>query len=321
MLKSLNIYNGLLTTILTLAVFSSYKNSDRPEEETPHPTPNTLPQVITSIPLPAQADFAGEPLPLDNFDVRERLDRELTVNSYWHSSTILALKEAARHFPVIEPILQEFGVPDDFKYLAVAESGLRNAVSPAGARGVWQFLKKVGQHYGLEINSEVDERYHLEKATRAAARYLLDLKERFGSWTLAAAAYNMGETRLQKELDLQRAASYYELNLNEETSRYLFRLVALKYLFENPRTFGFYLDSTDLYQPLAYRIVEVDSAIENLGDFARQNGTTYRLLKVFNPWLRTARLSNPNRKLYQIKIPLQTLPPTPSARDSLREGH
>ena len=241
---------------------------------------------------------------MDNFDVRERLDRELLVNTYLHATTLLHIKNTYKYFPLIEKILSTNGLPDDFKYLAVAESSLRNAVSPAGARGIWQFMKNTGEYYGLEINEEVDERYHIEKATEAACKYLSDYKKQFGNWTLAAAAYNMGGPRLKKEMQLQRANNYYDLNLNDETSRYVFRVVAIKEVLQNPDAFGFYLEPNEGYPPLSnYKTVEVKEAIENLGDFALQHGTTYRMLKVYNPWLISSKLSNKTRKTYEIKIP------------------
>jgi membrane-bound lytic murein transglycosylase D len=263
-----------------------------------------LPQVIHPIDLDRPFNFAGEPLPMDNFDVRERLDRELIINSYRHSTTILNIKNAYKYFPVIEPILRENGVPDDFKYMAVAESDLQNATSWAGAKGIWQFMEAMAEHYGLEVNREVDERYHIEKATRAACEYLKDTRKRFSSWTLAAAAYNLGGTSLAREMENQRTGNFYDLNLNEETSRYPFRLVAIKEILNRPDDFGFHIEDRDKYSPLSnYKVVRVDKPIPNLGDFAKEHGTSYRMLKVYNPWLRTYRLSNPSRKTYEIKIP------------------
>jgi len=269
-----------------------------------HALSEGLPQRIRPMDLKRSFDFAGEPLPMDNFDVRERLDRELTTNAYRHSRTLLNIKNAAKYFPVIEPVLAKNGVPDDFKYLAVAESDLQNATSYAGARGIWQFMKPIAEHYGLEVNSEVDERYHLEKATQAACEYLLDAKRRFGTWTLAAASYNVGGTRLARQMKEQHAESYYELNLNEETSRYVFRLLAFKEIISRPTDFGFQLTKQDLYQPLdRFEVQAIDHSISNLGAFAREHGTSYRLLKVYNPWLLNSRLSNPRKKTYEIKIP------------------
>ena len=259
--------------------------------------------MIRPVDLNKPFDFAGEPLPMDNFDVRERLDRELIVNSYRHSSTILNMKKAARYFPVIEPILAKNGIPDDFKYLAVAESDLSNATSPAGAKGVWQFMRGTARDYGLQVANEIDERYHLEKATEATCRHIRRLYKQFGSWTLAAAAYNVGQTRLKSEMDKQRGISLFDLNLNQETSRYVFRVVAFKEIIANPQNFGFDIsDST--YPPLSdYAVVEVNTSISSWGDFAHRYGTTYRMLKIYNPWLTTGSLQNKSGRVYWVKIP------------------
>ena len=302
-----------ICVIAALIIFSSY--TKQPKANNDVATSNTmvaekplpsghLPQVIKSVDLDKVYTFAGEEIPRDNFDAMERLDRELSVNSYWHSSTLLNIKNANRYFPIIEQILAESGVPDDLKYLAVAESSLRNATSPSGAKGIWQFLKGTGVENGLEINSQVDERYHVEKATRAAAKYLKKFKDRFGTWTLAAASYNMGASNTAKFMKSQKAKTYYDLNINQETSRYVFRIVAIKEILSNPEEFGFYLDRNELYQPLNdYRIIEVNSSIPSWAEFAVNNGTTYRMLKVYNPWLISNTLTNSSKKTYQIKIP------------------
>lgn len=297
-----------LAAFLTVAIFVSYAGKDKKEPAVPvaanDDDSKTLPQVIEAIDLNRPFTFAGEPVPMDNFDVRERLDRELIVNTYRHSNTILNIKRAYKYFPTIEKILAENAIPEDFKYLAVAESDLENATSSAGAKGIWQFMESTGEYYGLEINSEVDERYHIEKATKAACEYLKGYKKRFGSWTTAAAAYNIGGTRFAREIERQRADNYYDLNLNEETSRYVFRLIALKEIISNPRDFGFYLNDEDKYPPLNdFDIVEVSTSIENLGDFATEHGISYRMLKIYNPWLISYKLTNSKGKTYQIKIP------------------
>ncbi|HEX5626031.1 MAG TPA: lytic transglycosylase domain-containing protein [Saprospiraceae bacterium] len=263
-----------------------------------------LPQTIHAIKLADQYDFAGEELPLDYFDITERLERELLYNTYQHSSTILHLKLAMRYFPLFEKVFQEQGIPDDMKYLAVAESSLRNAVSYAGAKGMWQFMDEAAKELDLEVNSYVDERNHPEKATLAACRYLKKQKERFGSWTLAAAAYNMGPSALQKAINDQKEKSYYDLNLSEETNRYIFRIVAIKEIMKNPEKFGFYIRKTEMYPELTkYRTLTIDSSISNLADFAHQQLITYRQLKLFNPWLLKSELPNPGRKSYTFKIP------------------
>lgn len=300
--KQLTIYTLFMAAFLTVAVFASYRSGETAGRE--QALRDALPQVIEPVTLNRSFEFAGESLPMHNFDVRERLDRELTVNSYWHSSTVLHLKRASRYFPVMEKILAEETVPDDFKYLAVAESSLENAVSPAGARGLWQFMESTAESYGLEVNREVDERYHLEKSTRAFCDHIKHLKERFGSWPLAAAAYNMGEAALSRELERQEMSSYFDMNLSDETMRYVFRLVAIKEIVQHPRKYGFYLELEEMYAPLNdYREVEVTESIEKLGAFAKEHGTTYRMLKLYNPWLRTYKLPNSSGKTYLIKVP------------------
>ncbi|MDX2135550.1 MAG: transglycosylase SLT domain-containing protein [Saprospiraceae bacterium] len=262
-------------------------------------------QTIRSVNLDRDFDFCGEQLPMDNPDVLERLDAELLRNVYYHSATILALKRAKAIFPIIEPIMKENGVPDDIKYLAVAESNLSNAVSPAGAKGVWQFMKGTAEQYGLEVNTEVDERYHLEKATVAACRYLTDLKKQLGSWTLAAAAYNGGPGRLSGETGKQRATSFYDLNLAaDETMRYPFRIVAIKDVMQNPDDYEYFIDPKHLYKPLTdYTVVQVNGPIANWADFAAQYGISYRALKVYNPWLVDSKLTNKAGKVYEVKVP------------------
>jgi len=258
---------------------------------------------IFSPPLPTHLDFCGETVPLDTFYVSEQLDREILVNTYWHSNTILVFKRANRWLPVIESILKKEGIPDDFKYLALIESNLTNITSPAGAKGYWQLMKKTAQLYHLEVNREVDERYNVEKSTLAACKYLKDAYQQFGSWTLAAASYNMGRGALNKHLNKQGVNSYYDLLLNEETGRYIYRTLALKVLFSSPSKYGFTLREADLYPPLKYDIVEVNGPINSWVAFSKKHGISYRLLKEFNPWLRTQSLTNASHRKYEIKIP------------------
>ncbi|MBK9016654.1 MAG: lytic transglycosylase domain-containing protein [Saprospiraceae bacterium] len=296
MKNSIKYYLAILVAFATVAIFTSY---------TPEPVFGTQEAVI--IPHVQPTDefwFAGERIPVENFDVRERLERELIINSYRHSHTILNLKNSARYFPVMEKILKENGLPDDFKYLAVAESDLRNATSSAGAKGIWQFMEGTAGDYGMEVSKEVDERLHLEKSTRAACKYLKRYKEQLGTWSLVAAAYNMGPTGLRNEMESQKTDNFYDLNLSEETNRYIFRLVAIKHVMEHPEQYGFDLRNEQMYPPLDnFALVTVDSSIANLGEFAQQYGTSYRMLKVFNPWLKDNKLTNPKRKVYDIKIP------------------
>lgn len=259
----------------------------------------------TAMYFPTTTDFAGETAPLHVVDVRERLDRELLINANLHSTTTLILKRANRAFPVIEPILQKYGIPDDFKYLAVIESGLVNAVSSAGARGVWQFMPETAKEKGMEVNDFVDERYHLEKSTEAACKYLLAAKNKFGSWTMAAASYNGGMNGVNKKIEEQQVTNYYDLALTEETSRYVFRILALKEIMKNPAKYGFNIYPADLYSPIPTKKIEVDSTITDLASFAKTQGINYKILKIHNPWLRDKKLANPSKKKYEIEIPTE----------------
>ncbi|GHT75654.1 murein transglycosylase [Bacteroidia bacterium] len=252
--------------------------------------------------VPKRLDFAGENVPLQNFDIRESLERELIVNVFWQSQTLMLIKLANRYFPVIEPILREQNVPDDFKYLCVAESGLQHVVSPAKAAGFWQIIPATGKELGLEINEEVDERYHIEISTLAACAFLKKSYELYGTWSMAAAAYNMGTTALTQQVLVQKTSSYYNLRLNHETSRYVFRMLALKLILSHPEQYGFLVKKEELYQPFRYKQVRVDTAITSLADFAVQHGTNYKMLKLLNTWLREPFLTNKKRKTYYIKI-------------------
>ncbi len=257
------------------------------------------------IDFPEKLDFAGEEVPLHISDVRERMDKELVINEYMHGSTILILKRANKFFPIIEPILAKNNVPDDFKYLAVIESSLTNATSSAGAKGFWQLMPQTAKEKGMEVNDLVDERYHLEKSTEAACNYLLAAKQKFGSWTVAAASYNGGMNGLQKQIDFQETNSYYDLLLVEETSRYVFRILALKEIMKNPEKYGFVLPKEALYSPIVTKKIEVDSSITNLAKFAKSQGVNYKELKLHNPWLRDRKLDNPEKKKYTLEIPLK----------------
>ena len=258
----------------------------------------------TPMYFPSAIDFAGETAPLNITDVRERLDRELLINANLDATTALIIKRANRAFPIIEPILAKYGVPDDFKYLAVIESGLINATSPSGAKGVWQFMPDTAKEKGMEVNDIVDERYHLEKSTEAACKYFLAAKEKFGSWTMAAASYNGGMNGLSKKIEEQKVTNYYDLGLTEETSRYVFRILALKEIMKQPEKYGFSIYATDLYAPIPTKNVEVDTTINDLTGFALSQKINYKILKIHNPWLRDKKLLNPSKKKYEIKIPL-----------------
>jgi hypothetical protein len=250
-----------------------------------------------------QMDFAGEQVPTYMADVQERLDKEMITNMNYHTNTTLVIKRANKVFPVLEPILAKYGIPDDFKYLAVIESSLVNAVSPAGARGVWQFMPLTAKEKGMEISDQVDERYHLEKATEAACKYFIAAKEKFGSWTLAAASYNGGIGGIKNKMEEQQVDNYYDLLLTEETSRYVFRILALKEIMKNADNYGFSIPKEALYYPIATKKIVVDSTITNLAQFAKSQGVNYKILKLHNPWLRDKMLLNTTGKKYEIEIP------------------
>ena len=259
---------------------------------------------VEALDIPNVMTFAGERVHLQDTDVRERLDREIHVNTYWHSNMLLMIKKANRFFSEIEPLLKKYNLPDDFKYLAVAESGLDNVTSHAGASGFWQFMKATGKEYGLEINNYVDERYNLELATKVAAQYLINSKELFGSWTNAAAAYNAGNAGITKQMKRQDATDYYSLLLNSETGRYVFRILAFKEILSNPEKYGFYVDQEDLYQAIPTKTIIIDTPVEDFAKFAKQQGINYKILKIHNPWLRDTYLKNASGKAYSIKIPI-----------------
>ena len=250
-----------------------------------------------------QMDFAGEQVPTYMADVQERLDKEMVTNMNFHTNTTLVIKRANKVFPIIEPILAKYGVPDDFKYLAVIESSLVNAVSPAGARGVWQFMPSTAKEKGMEVSEQVDERYHLEKSTEAACKYLIAAKEKFGSWTLAAASYNGGIGGIKTKIEEQQVDNYYDLLLTEETSRYVFRILALKEIMKNADKYGFSIPKEALYYQIPTKKIVVDSSITNLAVFAKSQGVNYKILKLHNPWLRDKVLLNAAGKKYEIEIP------------------
>lgn len=297
---------GLFAFMLFIVSFAiikvfSFSFENRQPDSNSHATENV--NFVKAIQLPQNMDFAGEKVPLNMYDVAERMDRELTVNVYWQSQTILFIKRANRWFPIIEPILKKYNIPNDFKYLAIAESGMMNAVSPAGATGFWQLLEAPAKQYGLLINDEVDERYNVEKATEAACKYLSEANTAFGSWTMAAASYNMGITGLRRQVESQKQSNYYNLYLNEETARYIFRLMALKEVFEHPARYNFKLRKKDLYPAIPVTKMIVDSGISNMADFAAMYKVSYKTLKLFNPWMRQPKLINKERRRFTIQLP------------------
>jgi len=290
--------------LILVLVFSFGFNSINPELFTAF---NTVDQgqssKVYALKLPEVFFFSDEEVPLDAPDIRERFDKELLVNTYWQSNMMLLLKRANKWFPTIEAILKEEGVPEDFKYLAVIESGLENLRSPKGAKGFWQLMPGTAKEYGLEVNTNVDERYHIEKATRVACKYLIKAKKRFGSWTLAAASYNRGMYGTQRLLDRQLVDNYYDLLLNTETSRYVFRILAVKEIMSHPERYGFIFEDTDLYQPIPVKKVGWDIPIANIAEFAKEQGVNYKVLKIHNPWLIENHLNNKSRKYYEIELP------------------
>lgn len=256
--------------------------------------------------IPESITFCGENINLSNYYLRERFDRELLSFSYWHSQVFLMIKRANKFFPIIEPILKENGVPEDFKYLALIESNLdQRAISPAKAAGIWQLLPATAKEYGLIVNDDVDERYNVEKSTKAACDFLKRSYEKTGNWVTAAAAYNTGLARVLKQIELQKTSNYFEMLFGEETNRYVFRIILAKFVLENPKELGFFLKKEDLYYPMKADIVKVDSSVPNLTDFAIEKGINYQLLKDANPWLRTNKIINNERKELFIKIPTQ----------------
>ena len=260
---------------------------------------------VHALDVPDEVVFAGERMSLEETDLRERMDKELLVNTYWQSNTLLMIKRAHKFFPQIEKILREEGVPDDFKYLALIESGLENVTSSAGAKGFWQIMRTTGRELGLEVNSNVDERYHVELATRTACAYLKKAKDRLGSWTLAAASYNRGMAGIERLLTKQQVDNYYDLLLGTETKRYIFRILAVKAIVETPDRYGFFVEEAQKYAPLQYRTVKVDTAIGNIARFSKQMGVNYKTMKLYNPWLLQNHLNNKSRKLYHIALPLE----------------
>lgn len=299
---------GLIAVVSTL-IFAVQSNEveDKPEvkgseaEATDKNVADTY--QISAIEIPEDLNFADESVPQEDPEIMERVDREFLVNTYWQSNALLLMKRANKYFPIIEPILKKNGIPDDFKYLAVAESGLQNVVSPAGATGFWQIMRGTGREYGLEVNDNVDERYHVEKATQVACDYLNKWKDRFGSWTLTAAAYNAGPAGVQRYMDIQQVNDYYDLLLGQETGRYVFRILAIKEILSNRDKYGFQLEEDDMYKKVPTFKVEVDTAVTNWANFAELYEINYKVLKRHNPWLREPHLNNASRKKYTIEIP------------------
>ena len=297
---NITLKNFFSFTIIILLVISCNKKTELDKNKKNEDFTN---YKIYSIPIPDSLTFSGETVDLKENDLIQRFDKEILVNTYWQSNTLQLIKRSRKFFKIIEPILKKEGVPDDFKYLAVIESGLENLRSPKGAKGIWQIMRGTGRELGLEINNNVDERYNLELSTIAACRYIKKAKNKFGTWTLAAAAYNRGMSGVNKALKKQNVKSYYDLLLGNETKRYVFRIHALKLILNNPNNYGFFIEDSQYYKDDHFEVMNVDYPIKNLSEFAKKNGINYKTLKIFNPWLIQNHLNNRSKKKYKIKIP------------------
>jgi len=301
--KKILIVLAFITAIVLLLILFN-GSSSMPDKNSDYQKAFYKNYKIFAVDIPDYIEFAGEKVETNRYDVRESIDKELLVNTYWQSQTIMLIKKANRYFPIVEPILKKYNVPEDFKYLALAESGfVNNLVSPAGAAGIWQFMKESGIQYGLEVNDNVDERYNIEKETEAACKYLLEAYGIYKSWTMAAASYNVGMGSLTKQIGQQKVKSYYDLFLNTETGRYVYRIIALKLIISNPKEYGFYLRKKDLYPSIPTYTVKVDSSIKNMVGFAELYKINYKILKEFNLWIRKSSLENTAKKTYYITIP------------------
>ncbi|HET8861107.1 lytic transglycosylase domain-containing protein [Marivirga sp.] len=294
-----------IASLVTFLIVAFYGSQPRIEETYNPVMEEAQPIAFTNaktIPLPENINLAGEEVPLEIDDVKERLDKELHINSYWHNNTIFLFKRANRWFPVIEPILEKHGIPDDFKYLALIESGLENVDSYAGAAGFWQILKGTGREYGLEINRDVDERYHPVLSTEAACKYLKRSYEKFGNWTLVAASYNRGMRGMQNALDHQKVDNYYDLRLNDETSRYVFRILAIKQIFESPEDYGLNILQKHLYEPYVYQYDTLRESIDWV-DYAIKQNLTYKTLRIYNPWIQDDDIRITGDDYYVVSLP------------------
>lgn len=293
---------GVIVTLLFFVIQGSNVTAEAEIRSDEKATKQAFQQVL-SPPIPEKVMFCGEEVPLNRYNVLESFERELITNCYLHGTTLQIIKRGHRYFSVIEPILKKNNIPDDMKYLAVAESGLRNVVSSAKAEGVWQFLKETGKEYGLEVTGDVDERYHLEKATQAACDYLNKSYATYQDWALVAATYNAGNARIKTFVENQKTEDYFDLLMSQETMRYVYRIVALKCILENPTAYGFYVRNDEIYPDVPVKTVEIDTTINSLTNFAQHFDISYLILKEFNPWLRNTSLTNKTGKEYEISIP------------------
>lgn len=292
--------------VLSFLLVAFTTRSQKQNTVIPPPTQHTGNSItkVQAVPIPQVVTFANDTLPMDKVYVRESLDRELLVNSYWQSQTLILLKKSKRYFSIIDPILKKYNIPEDFRYLAVAESGLNElAVSPTRAKGLWQIMSSTGKENGLTINSYIDERYHIEKSTIAACKYLNHSYKKFKNWSLVAASYNAGKRGVSEQMKIQGSDSYYSLLLNPETGRYLYRIIAFKIIFNSPEKYHFFLNEGDYYPEFNTYAITVKHSIKNFSTFAKEHGINYKELKYYNPWLRKSYLKNPKQISYQILLP------------------
>lgn len=299
-----------LIFILLIFIFSSCENEGdvgTVEVELPlvsKPVQDEVVQEYFVAPkIPKEMVFAGETISFQDLDVKERLDRELNINNFWHSRTILSMKRANRWFPMMRKIFQEENIPEDLIYIAVIESGLMNVASYKGAQGFWQIMERTGKELGLIIDNRMDERYNVEKSTKAACDYMNTAYKKLGSWVLVAAAYNRGVRAMEDNLKRQKVTSYFDLSLGEETSRYVFRVLAIKLIYENPKRYGFYLTPDDLYPPYETKDVVVGSSIDNLYEWSVKQGITIKILRKLNPWIKGNRFKVLRGETFIFKIP------------------
>ena len=286
-----------MSVFVVMASFTFYPADCRGQEQG-----EPLPTV--SLDIPEKVAFAGTFIPLNRYDMRERYDREQMAFTYAYASTIVTIKRANLYFPVIEPILEQNGIPDDFKYLALVESNFNTrAYSSAKAAGFWQFMPETARQYGLEVSNGIDERYHIEKSTVAACRYLNDAYDRFGDWPTVAASYNAGMRRIGSEQAMQQAGNFFDMLVFDETSRYVFRILAIKEILRQPQKYGFYIKREHLYPSIGFTEVSVAGPVDDWAEFAKSQGITYAQLKDFNVWIRGNTLENPEWKTYVVRIP------------------
>jgi hypothetical protein len=289
---------------IALAGIVACQQNQAPAEKSTskHPVVVT-PGAVVFPDLPQHMEFAGTTINLQDEDLRERLDREVLMTAYYQSAWIGAIKRANRYFPEIERILKEEGVPDDFKYLAIIESNLQQAVSPVGAQGFWQFMPATAKLYGLQMNEEIDERLNIEKSTRAACQYLKDAHNTLHDWVMTTASYNRGVGGVIDDMEWQKTDHYFDTYQNSETGRYVFRILATKLIYENPEAYGFYPDKMELYEPFHIQKVIVEETIPNLAIWANDQGFNIKILRKLNPWLKTTRLTVKGGKKFTLLLP------------------